>query len=91
MLPVFMFIVIPLFNYLAMPDDFTFNSPGEFVPGSPSSAMYTVMGDSVALEGNEVFELVINVIDPVVSRNPADPPVILQSRVTITINDNNGM
>ncbi len=91
MLPVFMFIVIPLFTYLEMPEDFTFNSPGNFVPGNPTSAMYTVMGDRVALEGNEVFELVINVIDPVVSRQPRDPPVILQPRVTITINDENGM
>ncbi len=91
MLPVFEAMVIPLFNYLAMPGDFTFNSPGEFIPGSPSSAMYTVMEDSTALEGNEVFELVINVIDPVVSRNPSDPPVILQPRVAITINDQNGM
>ncbi len=76
-----------------MTADFTFNPPpppGEFIPGSPTSAMYTVMGDSIALEGNEVFELVINVIEPVVSRDPSDPPVILQPRVTITINDENG-
>ncbi len=73
-----------------MPEDFTFNSPGDYVPGNPSIAIYTVMGDSIALEGNEVFELVINVIDPVVSRDPSDPPVILQPRVTIIINDKDG-
>ncbi len=75
---------------LALPDDFTFTPAGIYRPGSPMTATYVVNADGVALEGKEAFNLEIVELQAIVNIAPPYEPVIIQTKVTVTIVDKDG-